>query len=46
MAHGAAMLCLDGRLDVLAAQAGVDTDALIAGIARQLPQLQPPGERV
>jgi AcrR family transcriptional regulator len=46
MAHGAAMLCLDGRLDVLAAQAGVDADTLIAGIARQLPQLQRPGERV
>jgi AcrR family transcriptional regulator len=44
MAHGAAMLCLDGRLDVLAAQAGVDADTLIAGIARQLPQLQPPGQ--
>ncbi len=44
MAHGAAMLCLDGRLDVLAGKAGVDVDALIDGIARQLPRLQWPGE--
>jgi AcrR family transcriptional regulator len=44
MAHGAAMLCLDGRLDAFAAKEGADIDALIAGIAWQLPQrLRPSG---
>jgi AcrR family transcriptional regulator len=38
LAHGAAMLCLDGRLDAFAAKAGADIDALIAGIANQIPQ--------
>ncbi len=38
LAHGAAMLCLDGRLDAFAAKEGANLYALIAGIASQLPQ--------
>ncbi len=37
LAHGAAMLALDGRLDAFAAKEGADIDALIAGIASQIP---------
>ena len=36
LAHGAAMLSLDGRLDTFAAKEGANIDALIAGIAGQL----------
>jgi hypothetical protein len=44
LAHGAAMLCLDGRMDAFAAKEGADIDALIAGIANQIPQhLRPRG---
>jgi len=37
LAHGAAMLSLDGRLDAFAAKEGVDIDALIGGIASHIP---------
>lgn len=39
MAHGAAMLSLDGRLDAFAAREDADVEALIAAIASRLPPL-------
>lgn len=37
MAHGAAMLSLDGRLEAFATKEGADVDALITAIARRVP---------
>lgn len=37
MAHGAAMLSIDGKLDAFAAKQGTDADALIEALAHHLP---------